>query len=205
MATKYQFEPDFVSPPGESLEDILEEQGMTQAELSERTGLARKTVNEIIKGKAPITPDTALQLERVFDVPASFWNSRESEYREALARQQESERLQEDVQWLRGFPVPTMAKLGWIDRVSDKVGQLRELLGFFGVASPERWEAIWLDHEAKVAFRKSLAFASAPKHMAAWLRRGEVKALEMQCEPYEEKKFRKALETIRGLTRVDLG
>lgn len=201
MATKYQFEPDFVSPPGESLEDVLEERGMTQAELSERTGLARKTVNEIIKGKAPITHETAIHLERVLDIPASFWNAREQEYREAVAREEERVRLQKWLEWLKGFPLTEMASRGLIEKTKDKVEQLREVLGYFGVASPERWAAIWLGSQNKVAFRKSLTFASSPEHMATWLRHGEVAAREMDCAPFDEKRFRSALKEIRGLTR----
>ena len=81
-----QYHPDFVSPPGETLEEILESRGMSQAEFAERTGRPKKTINEIIRGKSGITPDTALQFERVLDIPASFWIAREQNYREALAQ-----------------------------------------------------------------------------------------------------------------------
>jgi addiction module HigA family antidote len=89
-----QYTPDYVSLPGETLQEILEERGMSQAELAERTGRPKKTINEIINGKAAITPETALQLERVLSIPASFWNNRERLYREALARVEEEHRLQ---------------------------------------------------------------------------------------------------------------
>ena len=56
-----QYAPDVVSPPGETLLEILEDRGMSQAELAERTGRPKKTINEIIKGKAAITPETAIQ------------------------------------------------------------------------------------------------------------------------------------------------
>ena len=51
-----QYVPDVVSPPGETLLEILEDRGMSQAELAERTGRPKKTINEIIKGKAALTP-----------------------------------------------------------------------------------------------------------------------------------------------------
>lgn len=105
-----QFMPDFAVPPGEILSDTLEALGMTQAELSERTGRPKKTINEIIKGKAPITPDTALQLERVLSVPAAFWNNLEKNYRETLARLAEQERLQEQIAWLCEIPVKALVK-----------------------------------------------------------------------------------------------
>lgn len=58
---------------------------MSQAELAEQTGIPKKTINEIINGKAAITPETALQFERVLGTPASFWNNRERRYQEAQA------------------------------------------------------------------------------------------------------------------------
>src|SRR2546426_845397 len=79
-----QYAPDVVSPPGETLQEILESRGMSQAELAERTGRPKKTINEIVKGKAAITPETAIQLERVLGIPAEFWNNRERQYRESL-------------------------------------------------------------------------------------------------------------------------
>lgn len=75
-----QYVPDYVSPPGETLQEILEERGISQAELAERTGRPKKTISEIINGKAAITPKTALQLERVLGVSASFWNNREKQF-----------------------------------------------------------------------------------------------------------------------------
>jgi addiction module HigA family antidote len=88
------FVPDYAIPPRETLFDIIEAMGMSQAELSERTGIPKKTINEIIMGKAPITSDTALQLERVLGVSAAFWNNLEKNYRETLARLAELEHLQ---------------------------------------------------------------------------------------------------------------
>ncbi len=90
MSNTTQYIPDFVSPPGETLLEVLETRGMSQAELAERTGRPKKTINEIIKGKTAITPETALQFEFVLGVPARFWNQREQNYREFLARQREN-------------------------------------------------------------------------------------------------------------------
>ena len=69
--------------------ELLEELGMPQAELARRMGRPKKTVNEIIKGKTAITPETALQLEKVLGTPAEFWNNRERIYRQHLARMKE--------------------------------------------------------------------------------------------------------------------
>ncbi|MFM6311880.1 MAG: helix-turn-helix domain-containing protein [Dolichospermum sp.] len=200
MESKIQnrYNPDYVSPPGDTLLEVLEDRGMTQAELAERTGRPKKTINEIIKGKAAITPETALQLELIFNIPASFWNNRERHYREFLAQKEEKKRLAKQVPWLKEIPVTAMIKSGWIRRCGDKVEQLREVLNFFAVASPEQWEGIWLNHH--INFRQSQAFQSDPKAVSAWLRRGEIEASAIVCAPYNANKFKETLQKIRTLT-----
>lgn len=59
--------------PGEIVLDYLEVHDWSQRELARRTGLAPKTISEICSGKAPISPTTALALEKVFRRPAHFW------------------------------------------------------------------------------------------------------------------------------------
>lgn len=194
-----QYTPDYVSPPGETLEEILEEKEMTQVELAERTGRPQKTISEIINGKAAITPETALQLERVLGVSASFWNNRERLYREALANREERERLESKVPWLEQIPVKAMVEKQWIQFYDDKVAQLKEVLNFFAVASPEQWEEFW-GRILLVDFRSSAAFEGERRSVAAWLRKGEIEAKEIICADYDAGKFKKALQEIRGLT-----
>jgi len=193
-----QYAPDYVSPPGDILLEALEERGMTQAQLAERMGRPRKTINEIIQGKAGITPETALQLERVLGAPTSFWNTYERLYRQHLAQMKERQLLENQVTWLRGFSLRDMIERGWIQSSEDKVSQVRELLNFFGVASPEQWRAVW--DRALVAFRRASAFQSEIKDLSAWLRRGETQAHTLYCQPYEAENFRKTLSKIRDLT-----
>jgi addiction module HigA family antidote len=193
-----QYTPDTVSPPGETLLEILEERGMSQAELAQRTGRPKKTVNEIICGKAAITPETALQLERVLKVSADFWNNREQQYRQYLARQEQDKQLRGQVDWLCRFPVKLMVERRWIQAFDDKVAQLGEMLAFFGVASPEQWETVW--SQTAVAFRQTSAFQSQREDISVWLRRGELEAQALECQPYAAETFRRALLEIRYLT-----
>ena len=194
-----KYVPDFVSPPGETLQETLEAIGMSQAELAERTGRPKKTINEIVKGKASISPDTALKLERALGIPASFWNNRERDYRESLARFSEQTRLQEQVSWLQKLPIRAMVSLGWIKKDKDNVQQLLEVLNFFGVASPNELQNFW--DRRVVNFRMSPNIEG--KHWAAlaWLRQGEIEAKKFRCASYDPKVFRDSLQLIRSLTR----
>jgi addiction module HigA family antidote len=194
-----QYIPDIVSPPGETLEEVLETRGMSQAELADRTGRPKKTINEIVRGKAAITAETAIQFERVLGIPASFWMAREQNYREALAREKEFELLESQADWLKNIPYKAMAKLGWLAEHKEKSLQLDEVLRFFGVASPTTWEGMW--SPAAPAFRQSPTFRTEPGAVSAWLRKGELDASRIQCDDYDEHAFRMALSRIRTLTR----
>jgi HTH-type transcriptional regulator / antitoxin HigA len=196
---QYRYEPDYAVPPGETLAELLEARGMTQVELSLRMGRPTKTINEIVQGKAAITPETALQLENVLGMPASFWNARERNYREALARREEQRRLETATEWTKQFPVKDMVRWGWIQRTRTEVEKLKELLRFFGIASPAEWESVW--GEAQAEFRRSSAFASKPAAVSAWLRQGERQAETIECAPFDRESFIASLGDARRLTR----
>ncbi|MFV2073095.1 MAG: HigA family addiction module antitoxin, partial [Thermoanaerobaculales bacterium] len=197
-----EFEPDFVSLPGDTLQEVLDERGISQANLAERTGRPKKTINEIVQGKAAITPETALQLERVLGIPAAFWNNLERNYRENLARIEERERLLSHVGWLGRVPYRAMINKGWITKCPDKVEQLREVLNFFGVASPNRWDEVI--GEPAAAFRVSAAFEIDKGALTAWLRKGEIEAQRVQCRPFDKDAFRQVLNEARSITKRPL-
>jgi HTH-type transcriptional regulator / antitoxin HigA len=193
-----QYVPDYLVTPGEVLEEYLETYAMTQAELAIRTGLTKKTVNEIIKGKSPITPETALKLERSLGRPAHFWSNLERQFQEDRTRLAEKDRLQSCLDWLKKVPVNDMTKLGWIRQMADKVSQLEEVLRFFGVASPEQWETVWREHQ--VAYRQTQRFETCAESVSAWLRKGEIEARKIPCAAFDKKRFQGALDEIRALT-----
>ncbi len=198
LATRNEYEPDMVSPPGETLLETLEELGMSQAELARRIDRPKKTVNEIIQGKAAITAETALQFERALGIPAKFWLTREAQYRESLARLDECDQLHHWRDWLLELPLAIMRKRGLLTATRDKSAQVLEALRFFGVASPDAWRAVW-EQEA-VAFRTTSAARDRLGKVATWLRQGEIEAQAIDCAPYDTDAFRAALARIRALT-----
>lgn len=196
---KLQYRPESVSPPGDTLADLLEERGMTQAELAERTGRPIKTVNEIIKGKTAITPETAIQIERVLGTPAEFWNQREAQYRAFLARQKEAETLEQHKGWLRQFPLLEMKKRQWIADCGDSViSNLISVLNYFGVATPEQWSTGWT--RKRLAFRRAKNLDTKAGAISVWLRKGEIEGDKIECKPFDREAIYDALPTLRALT-----
>ena len=60
--------------PGEVfLEDFLIPLGITQKDAAERLRMSYPRMNEIVKGKRSVTPDTALRLARFTSTEPEFW------------------------------------------------------------------------------------------------------------------------------------
>jgi HTH-type transcriptional regulator / antitoxin HigA len=200
MATeRFTWRPDWAIAPGEILIEALEDRRMTQSELARRMGRPIKTINEIIHGKAALTPDTAIQLERTLGISASFWNNLEARYREHLAHQRAWAELEAGAEWADAFPVAELVRHNLIERGRTKGDLVAALLRYFGVGSRDAWERHWFAPTA--AFRASPAFASSPHAVAAWLRWGEKRAADIKTEPFDPQRFREVLAEARVLTR----
>ncbi len=194
------YKPDYVPPPGFTLEEALSERGMTQVDLEQRIGISRKHIKQILDGKAPITPETALKLERVLGIPARLWNNLEQNYRDFLARESEAEALAKEGEWLKQFKQYTkMVEYKWLPSVEGIVERSRALLDFFGVSSPDAWNDYW--GAVAVKYRKSTKYEPDPFALAAWLRQGELEAQDIDCKAYDEEQFKEVLKGIRLLTR----
>jgi len=195
---RYKYEPDYAVAPGQTLQETIDALGIDQRELAARTGLSAKHINQVIKGVASITQDTAIRLERVTGVPARMWNNLEANYREQLARIAEKERLQDGLQWLKSIPTRELVHRRVIKEHSGRVERLEAVLCFFGVATVDAWRRIWLAPQHSL--RKSPAFEAKPGAMATWLRLGELAAQAVECQPFDKSTFREALTQIRTLT-----
>jgi HTH-type transcriptional regulator/antitoxin HigA len=201
------YQPREVSPPGDTLAELIDERGISQAELARRMGRPLNPVNEMILGTKEITEDTALELERVLGTPASFWLAREARYREFLARQRDANRMPERMAWLESLPLKQLQTIGKLPagRLTPafKSTLVDAALRFFGVASPEGWQ----DQYGKVqaAFRRANpAQQTNNAAITAWLRLGEIEA--QKSEPsvdwpaYNAEKLQANIAAMRALS-----
>ena len=188
------YRPDRVTPPGETLKESIEALGMTQAELARRMGRPLKTINEIINGKAAIMSDTALQLERVLGIPASFWMNLERNYRLTSARLAEAERLVDEVDLAKLYPYRELAQNGYVRETRVRSEQVLELLAFFGVNSLNAIQ--YPGYSLRVARQRQPSRES----LAAWFRMGELQGQGIQVESYDAKRLMDLVPNLRGLT-----
>ena len=76
----FEFKPDYVVLPGETIKDILDSKKQTIADLAKATDLTLDYLVDVIEGRSPITEDLAKKLESFLGSPAKFWLKRQDNY-----------------------------------------------------------------------------------------------------------------------------
>ncbi|MCQ2063530.1 MAG: HigA family addiction module antitoxin [Fibrobacter sp.] len=183
-------------PPGDFLGEKLEEMGMDANDLASRIGRSQKTVNDILMGKCTLSPEVAVDLECVTEVPADHWLGLQRFYDEWTVLKKREKGFGSILEWMKNFPLQEMLKRKWIDAVQAAADKVQPLFKFFAVCSPKAWENYYYKQQLKVAFRISLAESRDPYAMSVWLRRGEILADEIAMEKIPDKKVRSNVKNM---------
>lgn len=193
--SKINYYDEYVIAPGETILELLEAKYMTQLDLASQTGMSKKTINEIIQGKASITTSTALKFEYVFSLPASFWLNLESNYRESLERKKDIEQIKSEEKYLIDIPYNEMAKRNWdyIEKTRSSFEKVINLRKFFAVAS------LNFDTELKksLAYRKSENDKFSLNSLYCWLRFGEIEASKEEYPKFSEELLKEKAKIIK--------
>jgi HTH-type transcriptional regulator/antitoxin HigA len=198
MGTREDIRSDLAIPPGEYLAEVLDELGMSQADLARRMGRPAQAINEIIKGTKALTPETALQLEQVVGVPAHIWLGLEAEYRLVSAQQIDNEQVKKETRFLTSFPYREMVQLGCVAPVRKAEEKVRELRRFFGVASLEQLDQV---PAYAPAFRLGGGERKPSSYgLAAWLHCGLQEVKNTEVAPFDKAKLAALVPSLRELT-----
>ena len=201
MAIEHNYAPDYAVAPGEILEEILDVRGISKGDLAKRCGLTPKTISLITAKKAPVTPETAIQLERVLGMSANVWNNLEANYRLFRAKEQDDGELEKHKDWLNEFPIREMIRRHWVNQGNNLAENVATLLNFFGIGSVASWEERY--GNLCVRLRKASTYQPSREALAAWIRRCEIKAAEVETKPYGKERMAKVLDDMRGLSCED--
>jgi len=190
------FQPNWVSPPGETIADVLRDRKVSVSAFSQRIGQTQEQTTELLLGRSKITLGLARRLVEVLGGSVEFWMARDFRYQQQLAKPGLI-----DNAWLRQLPIADMVRFGWIKQESESPHQLAECLKFFGVPNIAAWHRAFGTLERKFAFRTSPSFESRPAAIAAWLRQGELQAEKIECERWNAKRFEATFASTRALSR----
>lgn len=188
--------------PGETLLENIEFLNISQKDLADRMGITEKHVSNIINGKASITPETAIKLEKVVGGSASFWNNLEKGYNLDLARIAENKNLEKDFSIIGEFR-ETYKELAannlienktWIDKNLHEI--VYNLQKFFGVDSLSSVQKI-----NNVAFRRYDRNSINHNTVAAMIRAGELVSRKIDTGIYNKNLLEESLKDIKELSK----
>ncbi|MGI8644067.1 MAG: HigA family addiction module antitoxin [Thermomicrobiales bacterium] len=189
--------PAEVFPPGDFLREELEERGWTQADLADIVGRPIGTVNEIIKGKRKITPETAEGLSSAFGTSAEFWLNLESAYQLSKLKGDNRDEIAHRAKLYAKAPIKDMVRRGWIEPSDNVVVLESRLLRFLEIDS--------LDDDLDVlrhAARKGTSYgASLTPAQHVWLVRARQLSRSVQASPYQEANLAEAVRCLKALRR----
>lgn len=191
--------PDWATHPGEHLAEYLETRGWTQAEFARLADLTPKLVSTVIRGKNPVTPETALKLERVLGLKASVWTTLQADWDLWQARKAERTANARSLKpWLAQFPVKDLIQRGVLPAQGDEVALADGLMALLGIGSPESFTAKCAS--LAVLHRQSKKTPASSAHIVTWLMLGEQKARGMGLPAHDPDRFHRALGEIRAMT-----
>ncbi|RLC08080.1 MAG: addiction module antidote protein, HigA family [Deltaproteobacteria bacterium] len=85
--------------PGETLsEEFLEPMGITEYQLAVAANISEIHIHEIVRGKRPVTAETALRFGKYFGMSPRFWIGLQGHYDLAVAEDKLQERLEREIQ-----------------------------------------------------------------------------------------------------------
>jgi HTH-type transcriptional regulator/antitoxin HigA len=164
---------ELIIHPGETIGDILEERGITQAELAARTGVSPAYVCNVISGKKDISANFAFALEYALGIPKSFWINLQAYYdaelleataQDSITEEERTARssLKDVVKYLRDS-----GKIAARETTNDSILSLRKALGISNIANLK-------SIVPGGVLRLSAEFKGDPYVMGAWLRLCEI-------------------------------
>lgn len=195
------FQPTWISPPGETILDILSDREISPESLARDIGYDLNGINALFNGSQEISVHLAHKLADAIGPDADFWLTREQQYREDVSRVYRHTSKKED-SWLAELPIKSMQAFGWISKSNSKSKKVIDCLDYFGIPDISAWKDVSAEFTKEARFRTSQTFDQEVGATAAWVRFGETKVSKFSCKPWDKNKLLSNLDTIRALTHI---
>lgn len=160
---------ELIIHPGETIADVLDDRGITQAELAARTGVSSAYVSNVIAGKKDISANFAMGLEYALGVPKSFWLNLQAKYEAELLEVNEEQTITEEERTARNelkeivkyLRQKSLLPVG--EKTDQSILSLRKVLQISNLSN--------LNNVIPAgAFRMSMNSAVNPYVLGAWIR-----------------------------------
>lgn len=197
MTVLLEHESNWATPVGEMLLDSLEDFAMSPSVLAEKAGVSQALVDDVIEGRAEVTPSLSASFSRAFGIDdLNYWTNLQDRYYAKMAELDENKARLREI--LDTDPIRTLVDRGYIQRTNDPDIDASHLLEFFDVGGISSVYKLY--SRITTSLRQSEKVVCDPLALACWLRCCEIASEQIDCEKYDREKFVQALSVIRSWT-----
>lgn len=193
------YEPNWASPPGDTISRLAAAENVPIYELAERIGLEDDVFAGIMEGRIEICDQIADTLSAELGASRKFWSERYNQFVADKARIANSVPEQSPANWQQSFPIRALRELGWLPRGSRGERLSEDILRFFGCDSIREWNERYSAGIGQVAFRTSFAFEADEMATLAWLRVGEMQCENLNLARFSARNFKRRLPELKKL------
>ena len=197
--------PDQAIHPGEYVQDFFDdEEDIPIAKIAAKSGLAENELWGVIDGEVAVSTRIAEGLSKALGAPADWWIKTQTQYELDKARIEENRQF--NLVPYRDFratyegisTIRTLVAAGDVPDRFNKVEQARYLCEWLGIPNLD-------DYEERLLGRFQLSGSDSvpnPAPTVAWLRRGELAAIEQVSDlpPYSHERFVDAMHRLNEAT-----
>jgi len=187
MTTKTNITPVEATHPGVLIKDELDViPDLNQRILAKELGVQPSFLNEIIKGKRPVTADIAILLEKILGIPADYWMKFQSQYEidKARVKQKNIKKIRNIELWsiIKEYvPLKYFKKYGYIkDDIEEDIKIIKSIYDVITID-----ELVSDFSKSKFAYyRKSDKLKIDEKNMFAWSSLAQFKAKNQKINTF---------------------
>lgn len=191
--------PKIATHPGILIADELDSrEDLNQKELAHLLDVKVSFLNEIIKGKRPVTADTALLLEKALGIPADFWLKFQVQYDLDTARikQKNISKVQNIEMWsiIKNYvPVSIFKKLGYLTDDIEK--NIQKIFEIFKVETVDDFITQFAVRKFSF-YRKSQKLTVDEKNLFSWSALAEYEASNLPVNNFDKNVQSKLIEEL---------
>lgn len=183
-------------PPGEYLQDEMEARGWTIDDLAEVTGISKRQIINILKGKSGISPESATAFAEAFGQSAQTWMNLQAAYELSRVAQQ-NQQIARKAKLFDKVPVRELKRRGWIEDTGDIAQLERSVCALLRIGHIDETPNL------SVAARKSTTYDAVTAGQVAWYCRCRQLGEGVAAARYTDANWQPGVEKLLTLSEND--
>lgn len=183
--------------PGYYVKDYIDEQGITQEELSKRLQTTPKYISDLVNGRINLTDEMVLKLSIVFGTSTKLWLNLNQKFIEKKLEIEKRIRIDQECELAKKLDYKFWVELGLVKATRITAEKVQELQRYFKVSSL----SVLSQRDFLVQYRTSVSEVTDVNviNANAWVQTAINLGTQIEAGPFDKKKLLEAIPEIRSM------